>query len=61
MVEMRNLYAFPLPILKLFEYVELAFSLFFFFWPHLMACGILVIQPGIEPHFLAVRAQSPNH
>ena len=34
MVEMRNLYAFPLPILKLFEYVELAFSLFFFFFGH---------------------------
>ena len=30
MVEMRNLYAFPLPMLKLFEYVELAFSLSLF-------------------------------
>ena len=24
-------------------------SLFFFFWPHLVACEILVPQPGIEP------------
>ena len=23
--------------------------LFFFFWPHRMACGILVLRPGIEP------------
>ena len=32
-----------------------------FFWPHQMACGILVPQPGIEPVPLAVKARSPNH
>ena len=26
-----------------------SFLLFFFFWPHRMACGILVPQPGNEP------------
>ena len=30
---------------------------FFFFWPKLMACGILVPQPGIEPTSPAVEAQ----
>ena len=34
---------------------------FFFFWPHWVACGILVPWPGIEPESLAVRAPSPNH
>ena len=28
---------------------NLGFFLFFFFWPHDMARGILVSQPGIEP------------
>ena len=37
------------------------FSFFFFFWPHHMACGILVPRPGIELVTSAVRAQSPNH
>ena len=32
------------------------FNLFFFF-----GCGILVLQPGIEPCPSAVKAQSPNH
>ena len=31
---------------------------FFFFWPHLMAFGILVSQPVIEP---GVEMPSPNH
>ena len=29
-----------------------------FFWPHLVACGILVCFPGMEPAPLAVDAQS---
>ena len=38
------------------------FVLFLFlFWTHLMACGVLVPQPGIEPGPLSVKAQSPNH
>ena len=43
------------------------FSFFFFFififsfWPCLMACGILVPRPGIEPGPLAVKVWSPNH
>ena len=40
----------------------LSFRLFFFFfWAHLMAFGILVPQPGIEPGRPAVETQSPNH
>ena len=35
--------------------------LFFFFWPHLMAFGILVSQPVIEPGCPAVEMLSPNH
>ena len=31
------------------------------YWPHHVACGILVPQPVIEPRSLGVRAQSPNH
>ena len=34
---------------------------FFFFWPRQVACGILVLQPGIEPMPSAVKVQSPNH
>ena len=30
-------------------------------WPCHVACGILVLQPGIEPKPLAVEAQSLNH
>ena len=36
-------------------------KLLLFFWPHRVACGILVPQPGIELRPLAVRARSPNH
>ena len=32
-----------------------------FFWPCLMACGILVPRPGIEPVSPAVEARSLNH
>ena len=38
------------------------FVLFFrCFWPCLVACGILVPRPGIEPGPSAVKALSPNH
>ena len=33
---------------------------FFFFWPRLAACGILVSLPGMEPVPPAVEVQSPN-
>ena len=29
-------------------------------WPCHAACGMLVLQPGIEPGSLAMRVQSPN-
>ena len=32
-----------------------------FFWPHCVACGILVPQPGIKPTLPALEAWSPNH
>ena len=35
--------------------------LFFFFWPHCMACGILVPSPGIEPTSPALEVWSLNH
>ena len=34
---------------------------FILFWPHCMACGILVPRPGIKPVPPAVEAWSPNH
>ena len=34
--------------------------LFFFFWPHYMACGVLVPRLGAEPRPLAVKAWSLN-
>ena len=40
---------------------SLSLSLFFFFWPHLTACGILVPRPGIEPMPPAVEVWGPNH
>ena len=36
-------------------------SVFFFFWPHRVAWGILVPRPGIEPICPAVEVQSPKH
>ena len=36
-------------------------TVFFFFGPHLTACGILVLQPGIRPTPPAMWAQSLNH
>ena len=32
-----------------------------FFWPHSMACGILIPQPGIKLMSPAVEARSLNH
>ena len=34
---------------------------FFFFWPHYVACGMLVPQPGVKLAPSAVEAQSLNH
>ena len=31
------------------------------FWLHRMVCGILVLQPGIEPTPLALKVRSLNH
>ena len=40
----------------------LSFFLFsFFFWLYLMACGLLLPQPGIKLRSLAVRVLSSNH
>ena len=39
-------------------------GLFFFsvfFWPHCMACGVLVPPPGIKPAPPALEAQNLNH
>ena len=43
-------------------YFLLHFCLFFFFfWPHCLAYGMLIPQPGIEPKdFTAVKVSSPN-
>ena len=37
------------------------YLIFFFFWPHCVAHGILVLQLGTEARHLAVKAWSPNH
>ena len=39
----------------------LLLSLFFFFWPCQLACGMLGPPPGIEPRPSAVKVQSFNH
>ena len=49
-VELKNVYFVRLIILDLVG----------FFWPHHVACGMLVPQPGIEPTPLAMKAQSLN-
>ena len=43
------------------ENVYVNFYLFIYFWPHCMACRILVPQLGIEPKSPAVQAPRPNH
>ena len=35
--------------------------LFFTFWPHCTACGLLTPWPGVEPGLLALEAPSINH
>ena len=42
-------------------FIGFLFALFVCFWPHQVACRILVPPPGIKPRPLAVIAQSPNH
>ena len=37
------------------------YYLLFVFWPHHVACEILVPQPDTEPMTSAVKARSPNH
>ena len=49
---------FPLQVTMEFSHV---FFQNLFFWPHYVACWILVPQPGIEPVLPAVEAWSPNH
>ena len=46
-----------MPVL-LFVFV---FRVFFFFWPHSVACKILVPQPGVEPVPPALGKQSLRH
>ena len=43
------------------ENTGLESKLFFFFWPHHTACGILIPRPGIDPTPPAVEAPSLNH
>ena len=48
-------------VLLLWGAVHLDVTIFFFFWPCHVACGILVPQPGVESGSSAVKASSPNH
>ena len=50
-------------VIMLFFVFVFCFLFFFLqgFWPHRMACRILVPQPGIEPMPPAVEVRSPNH
>ena len=48
-------------ILVVFWEVIFFFCSLLFFWPHRVACGILVPLPGIEPTPPAVEAWSLNH
>ena len=46
------------------KYLLFYFILFYFilfFWPHCMACRILIPRPGIEPASPALGVQSLNH
>ena len=36
-------------------------SIFFFSWSCRMACGALVLRPGIKPTYTALEAWSLNH
>ena len=48
-------------LLQLRPPTPIFFLFFYFFWPCLAVCGILVPQPGIEPGPTAMKALSPNH
>ena len=50
-----------LKFLFYFIFILFYFTLLFCFWPHRVACGILVPSPGIEPGPPAVETWSPNH
>ena len=53
-----------IPLYKYCQYWLLVCPLlffFFFFWPHSVAYGILLPQPGVEPEPLSVKAWNPNH
>ena len=45
----------------LFLNMCLFYLIFYFLWPHRVACGILAPRPGIEPMSPAVETQSLNH
>ena len=46
---------------KLSPFTFLFLNFYLFFWPCLLACRILVPQPGIEPMSPAVETQTLNH
>ena len=45
----------------IFFFLKIVLAFYVYFWPHYVACGILVPWPGIKPRFMAVKAQNPNH
>lgn len=47
--------------LEVIQVLLLLLLFWFSFWPHCKACGILVLQSGIEPMPSAVAAQRLNH
>ena len=51
----------PVPLWVLSCVSSCFFIYFFLFWPHPMACRILVPQPGIEPTPPSVEACNLNH
>ena len=53
--------AFNFPVTTFLTLLPLAQEHCFLLKPHLVTCGILVPQPGIEPTSSAVKAQNPNH
>ena len=59
---MRGVSILRLPMIeRTANVLFLSFFLSFFFWPHRVACGILVPWPGIEPASPAWEARSLNH
>ena len=45
---------------SLTRYIESMKNTQGFFWPYIMACGILVPRPGVEPASSAIKAWSPH-